>query len=102
MLRSHERRVPECLAAGNVNNCYNEVVLDADAWDAHLPELVEAVAYPRGSSRAEIEARAAAARFLERFGRAVPLVEMALRAHADPAAIGDENASAVFTLVEPA
>ena len=79
MLAAHERRSLQCSQAGNINNCYNEVLLSASVWNANLPDLVEAMGFPRGSARAEHEARLTHALFLKNFGAEVPLIEIALR-----------------------
>lgn len=54
-------------AAGNAH--YNEIIIDAVHWDAHLPLAVEGIYYTKASSTAQIrEAQATHAGFLRQYG----------------------------------
>jgi len=69
MLQAHEARAAACREAGNVNNCYNEVLLDPSLLEGLLPQAIEAFTYPIGGSGCPARGEAASARhmFLEHF-----------------------------------
>lgn len=77
---------PECAL-------YNEVLLDAHTWVAHLPWTIEAVFFSAGAAHAEATAREAHGAFLAHFAldaAQVPLVQLDLH-----------NLGAPFTEVAP-
>lgn len=70
MLLAHERRTLTADTACGQRDCnYNEVVIDARAWNASLPDLIEAVFFPAGSNRGEVRARAVRHAFAAAYAR---------------------------------
>jgi hypothetical protein len=78
MLEAHESRAVHCQASGNINNCYNEVILDAHKWRQRLPDAIAAFSFPLGCDMgasgcsAQLSAAAARHRFLCRYDSVDP------------------------------
>eukprot|EP00966_Prymnesium_polylepis_P102372 2371442-Prymnesium_polylepis.1 len=89
MMRAHELTHPvrhDCGAEGgkpgdSANTCqYNEVILNAQEWEAHLPAMVDAIFFPTGGD--QTRAQQLHQRFLAAFGLSsndVPLLRLDLR-----------------------
>ena len=95
MLRSHEARAQSCRQLNNINNCYNEVLLDLDRLSSRLPDAIEAFVFPLGASDAHADAQAARSLFLATF----PSVEAAT---VPLLSFDRDQQSTPLVLVEPA
>ena len=61
---------------------YNEIVIEADAWVDYMPYTIEAVFFTMHEM--EEEARRVRAKFLETFGRSLPLLRLDLQNLVEP------------------
>ena len=69
MMAAHERRGhTDDTGCGQIDCNYNEVVVNATVWQASMPDLIEAIFFPAGSTRGEARARAVHSAFLRAFG----------------------------------
>ena len=99
MLASHMARTH-----GNAHNCrqadcnYNEIVLDFDAWSSTLPQGVEAIFFPAGSTHGEAFARRVRDTFRQTFHGLPEGVPPLVRYHDY---LREGTNSTAFELVEP-
>ena len=78
VMEAHEEHGPKYKFEPGYHTGYNEVVVESDAWEAHLPRVVQAFFFVDGGSD-EASIRDMHARFLDEYGltgRDCPLLRM--------------------------
>ena len=96
----HASILPHKIASNHacaLMNSYNEVILDAEFWTSHLPQVVEAIFFPATSAPGEALARRVRKSFQEAFNYPAHLPPL-LRMNLEEGSNG--NRMAPFELVE--